>query len=71
MVPVKSSNVASVGYDNINKTLHIRFLYGGIYQYENVPLPVYYQLLLAESKGKFINKNLKEYKYKKINYENK
>jgi len=34
---VRSTNVASVGYDPKSKVLEIEFKSGGVYQYANVP----------------------------------
>lgn len=36
-IPVSSSNLASVGYDETSQTLEIGFLHGGVYQYFDVP----------------------------------
>jgi hypothetical protein len=36
-VPVRSSNVSSVGYDAATATLEIEFHGGRVYQYANVP----------------------------------
>lgn len=35
-IPVSSSNLASVGYDEISQALEIEFLHGGVYQYFGV-----------------------------------
>ena len=42
---VKSSNLASIGYDETNNILEIEFNHGGVYQYLNVPLNVYQELI--------------------------
>jgi hypothetical protein len=68
MINVQSSNVASIGYSIEEKILRIKFNYGGIYDYINVPAYVYQLMLVAPSKGKFINQELKgKYQFKKIN----
>lgn len=68
MINVQSSNVASIGYSIEEKKLRIKFNYGGIYDYVNVPAEVYQLMLVAPSKGKFINEKLKGiYQFKKIN----
>ena len=46
--PVRSSNIASVGYEN--GTLEIAFVDGGVYQYFNVPEHVYQGLMSAVPK---------------------
>lgn len=57
MVPVSSSEIASVGYEN--GTLHIRFHSGGLYQYTNVPASLYQGLIAAASKGRYFHANIK------------
>ena len=62
---VISSNLRSVGYsDNV---LEIEFNSGGIYQYFNVPVEVFFRLMSAPSHGKFFHANIKNrYYYKRI-----
>ena len=68
MINVQSSNVTSIGYSIEEKILRIKFNYGGIYDYINVPAYVYQLMLVAPSKGRFINEKLKGiYQFKKIN----
>ncbi len=66
---VKSSNLASIGYDESSKILEIEFLNGGIYQYLNVPLDVYEELMNAKSHGTYFSANIRNntsYKTKKL-----
>lgn len=56
MIPVGSSNLASVGYEN--GSLLIRFRSGWTYSYSNVPASVYKGLMTAPSKGKYFNANI-------------
>lgn len=64
---VKSSNIASIGYDETSEILEIEFLSGGIYQYLDVPNYVYEELMNAESHGKYFNAYIKDnYETKKI-----
>jgi hypothetical protein len=56
--PVKSSNVASVGYDGANKILEVAFRSGGIYQYTGVEPKTHADLMGAESVGRFVNQNI-------------
>ena len=65
---VESSNLASVGYDEITKTLEIEFRSGGIYQYITVPESVYFGLMNADSHGEYFDSNIKKagYPYKKM-----
>lgn len=53
MIPVASSNLNSVGYEN--GTLYIAFNSGGLYSYSNVPENVFHELLNASSKGKYFH----------------
>jgi KTSC domain len=53
--PVDSSNVVSIGYDDV---LEVE-LKGGLYRYRGVPRPLYLALMAAESKGRFINQEIK------------
>lgn len=57
MVPVSSSNLASVGYEN--GTLHIRFHSGGLYSYSNVPVAIYQGLMSASSKGRYFHSHIR------------
>jgi hypothetical protein len=67
-VPVRSSNISSVGYDPSTTTLEIEFHSGGIYQYYSVPRQVYVGLMKAESKGSYFHHYIKlaGYPYKKV-----
>lgn len=65
MIPVQSSNLASVGYEN--RTLYIAFHSGGLYSYVGVPESLYRELLSAPSKGKFFHAYIKgAYPYQRI-----
>ena len=55
MVPVASSCVESVGYDENDHELHVRFTSGSEYVYKDVPRIMFDSLLTAPSKGRFIN----------------
>ena len=64
---VASTNVASVGYDEATETLEVEFLNGSIYQYYNVQLSLYEQMMQAGSKGKFLNIYIKNaYPYSRV-----
>ena len=58
-VPVKSSNLKDVTYDNKKKELKVIFLNDTHYTYKNVPSILYNNLLRAPSKGKYLNKFVK------------
>ena len=54
-----SSTISTGRYYTEDKTLVLIYTNGGIYEYEDVPLFYWRGLLDAESKGKFINTNIK------------
>jgi hypothetical protein len=66
--PVKSSNIASIGYDAQSKTLEVEFLNGTVYQYYNVPVSVYQGLMNAQSHGGYLADNVKDagYQYRRV-----
>lgn len=67
MIPVSSSNVESIGYDEATQTLRIRFLNGSEYDYRNVPIVEFDALKNAPSVGSYLNHNIKNaYPFEKI-----
>ncbi len=65
--PVDSSNIAAVGYEDTTMILEVLFHNGTIYQYFDVPRTVYEELMSADSKGTFLNTNVKNnYRYTKL-----
>ena len=61
---VQSSNIISVGHDGTN--LYVNYK-SGTYMYENVDKSVYESLLSSDSKGRFMNENIKgRYNYSRI-----
>ena len=65
--PVVSSNVEGVGYDEPTLTLEVAFNNGSVYQYFDVPKAVHAALMASESKGKFLNENIKGvYRYARV-----
>ncbi len=55
-VPVDSSLIEAVRYDDATQTLTIRFINPPrTYEYEAVPPTVYAEFLVADSKGGFFN----------------
>lgn len=66
-VPVKSSNVKSVGYSAKTKTLHVEFTNGGVYEYGNVPSEKYAALRKAKSIGGYLAASIKgKHTHKKL-----
>ena len=65
MTPVDSTNLESIGYDGTN--LFVRFKNDSTYVYFHVPESLYQELLVTESKGKFLNRHVKgAFQYEKI-----
>lgn len=62
---VNSSNVEQIGYDPDARELHVYFLNGSRYVYENVDASVFENFQYAPSKGSFVNRVLKGYSYRK------
>ena len=66
-IPVKSSNIASIGYEPALSTLEVEFKHGSIYQYSHVPQSVYEALMGANSHGSYFNRCVKDsYSYHKV-----
>jgi hypothetical protein len=66
--PVRSSNIASIGYDSGSSTLEVEFVTGAVYQYYNVPKSVYEGLMNAKSHGSYFARYVKDagYRYKEV-----
>lgn len=66
--PVRSSDLASVGYDSETSTLEVAFRSGGIYQYFNVPERHFQALTSGRgSAGRYMNANVRgNYRYRRI-----
>ncbi|MBQ6627966.1 MAG: KTSC domain-containing protein [Methanobrevibacter sp.] len=65
---VVSSNITNVGYEN--DTLFVKYKSGATYKYKNFPQELYESFLEAESKGRFMNTEVKgKYEYEKITEE--
>jgi hypothetical protein len=61
---VQSSNIISIGHDGTN--LYVNYK-SGTYKYENVDKSVYESLISSESKGRFMNENIKgKYTYSRL-----
>ena len=62
---VVSSNIKRVGYEN--NELLVEYLSGAKYKYKGVPEELFAKLLEAESKGRFMNANIKgKFKYERV-----
>jgi hypothetical protein len=59
MIPVSSSNIESIGYDEPNQMVYVRFLNASIYVYKGVPLHEFENLRDAASLGSYLHRNYK------------
>ena len=67
MIPVSSSNIESIGYDEQNEQVYVRFLNGSLYVYKGVPLHEFENLRDAPSLGSYLHRNYKSvYPYERI-----
>jgi len=60
MIPVSSSNVESIGYDEATQCLRVKFLNGSLYEYRNVPIMEFEALRCAPSVGSYLNAGIKK-----------
>ncbi len=58
-VPVTSSNLRSVGYDDASRKLAIEFRNGVIYEYTEVPPEIHAELMKAKSHGKYFHSHIR------------
>lgn len=77
-VAVKSSNIASIGYDQESKVLEVEFhppkdeRVGRIYEHYGVPPELHTRLMAANSIGKFYQVNIRgKFDYKQLEPEQK
>lgn len=59
LVPVQSSNIKAVGHDDIDQKLYVAFKSNTVYVYLDVPAETFHALLQANSKGLYLNQNIK------------
>jgi len=59
-IPLKSSNVASVGYDPATQEMQIKFTHGGIKTYLDVPPHTLTNIQQCRSPGAFVHNILKK-----------
>lgn len=65
--PVKSSQIAAIGYDPATNILEVEFLNGSIYQYVGVPPATHEALMKASSVGAALRSLVKgKYTFQKM-----
>jgi KTSC domain len=67
-IRIKSSDIRSVGYDELTQVLEIEFHHGGTYQYFGVPKNIYDGLIKSvSSHGQYHARYIKNrYRHEKI-----
>ena len=67
---VKSTGIRWIRYDEHARTLDVAYVNSGEYRYFDVEPEVYAWLSKVESKGRFVNRLVKEqYRYERLNAE--
>lgn len=67
---VESTGIRWFRYDADKRTLDVAYISSGEYRYFDVPREVYEWLRRAQSKGKFVNRLVKEkYRYERLTEE--
>jgi hypothetical protein len=65
--PLKSKAVRAIRYDAATRSLDVEFASASTYRYFDVPRDVYEWLLRVGSKGRFLNRLVKEkYRYERL-----
>jgi hypothetical protein len=65
--PVRSSSIASVGYDEASCVLEVQFRHGHIYRYFDVPEAVVREFLGSSSLGAYLNAFIRDaYRYTRM-----
>jgi hypothetical protein len=67
--PVDSSTMRSVGYEPQGRTLEVEFAVGTVYEYLDVRASVHEELMAAESKGRYFNREVRDmYPYVRVSH---
>ena len=67
MIPVNSSQISYIGFDDENNKLYVTFNNNKTYEYLDVPYSVWKELKSSDSIGSYFTKNIKtKYQYKEI-----
>lgn len=59
-VPVDSSVIATVAYDDMQRRLYIRFTTSGMYVFHDVPPATHEAFMQADSKGRYFNAEIRD-----------
>jgi hypothetical protein len=59
MIPVSSSAISSIGYDESTGRMRIRFTSGNAYDFCRVPAELFARFMRSASKGDFYNSHIR------------
>ena len=66
-IPVESSNLSRIRYEEDTRTLEVEFHGGRMYEYYDVPPAEFDGLLAAESHGSYFSEHIRDvYSYNRI-----
>ena len=66
-IPIESTTLTSAAYDPAGQVLRLEFRSRAVYCYFDVPPVVYQELIAAESKGSFFNRNIRgRFRYRRV-----
>jgi hypothetical protein len=57
--PAQSTAIPKIGYSKRRHILEIQFVNGAVYRYLDVPAGVYRELMSADSKARYYNRNIR------------
>jgi len=60
MMPVNNENILTIGYDDKNNSLHVKYDDNSLYKYCNIELEMFTNLLFSSSKSSFLKDNILE-----------
>lgn len=67
MIPIVSTHLTEVGYDEVSETLRVKFYNGTLYEYHNVPKSIFTSLMDAASPGRFFHRFVRgHYDYRSL-----
>lgn len=58
LIPVSSSAISAIGYDQTSMRMKIRFIQGETYDFCRVPSHIYQGLMNSNSKGSYYNTHI-------------
>ena len=68
MMPINSESISTIGYDEKNSSLHIKYKDNSLVEYYNIELDVFANLLFSPSKSTYIEEKIfNKFSYCKIN----